>query len=1207
MKTLLPKPLTALALTLAAGTGALAAPVFQPIAISPTNYNADAIVEKTATGLWRSTTATVDGGTNVTGNTWFEIGYYGTQVTPNDVYYPTQSILPGAPHPGATFNGFQTNYDLLGGGPGASPTPCTNGTYVYQMAPDYTKPDAILIDTTIKTNYIALTTPAAYGALSFLDSSGNGGNSIAITVYHQDGTTDTGTIAAGDWFGGANPAYITYGRVVPMTGGFQIVTSPGNPRWYGRDLKVNNSTSPVTGIGFGYVGGAANVHNHVMAVSGASTPQGPFLPITFTGYAYTMIVPANSTQPGPVLATVGPNANSPATTMTMDNLNNTGNTWFEQGYSYLNQPLAGAPPQGSTFTNIAGDHAYTMAPDYTTNDVVYLAPGSNNIPITFNTAQSYYALSLLNGTGNGPEPINVQVNFNDGSSETHILSALDWFSGGSSTVWFNNGRVAADTGALNNINAPPSGVSSNTPAGNAAPFIYSGDIALTTTNKPVTGVLLSYQGGTFTNSNGRTAIFAVSGAAAPVPPAVAGVPTENLPNGTNGQVNAYPGDTVTFTIDPTTIVGTPPFNIQWQTDGGTVPSVFTNFVDNGTAVMGSQTTTLTLANVQAGSTRLIRVLAGNNSGSNASAAILFTVAEPTNAAISNIFTPGDPISLLSSPVGLPGTTPGTEGVTHAIDGLLGSDPGKYLNFGGNGGAPFLGPIGFVATPSAGASIVTGIQLYTANDTATGGSNLQVPSSARDPKDMGLYGSNDGGKTWHFIYGNSALTPPTGRNAGSSAPYNVTTNYMQQILFTNTSTYFTYMWMVTNVFNDAANNSMQIGEVVLLGSVNPAFGAGYPTVSAPASARSYLTNGNGVGPNSVTITASVGGASPALQWYKQINGTYVALTNGGNISGVTTSNLTINNTSYSDAGNYELTASNSFGVSSTVVPLYVYAPAQSSTTPGQLSVVTSTADTIADFNDLGLGSVNAVNGGNDESPNLLNPSIMTYVTPGLSPNAGAGFVPYVGPAGFVVNLVDPNSGNPAPFIVTGIRLYAPTTSYDSVLTDDQPNDVEIYGSNNGGSNYTLVYSNSGPAVYMSPPYTNVINEATDPVGAFPQESLVELLFPNPTGYSTYKIQFTHTRNDQAVNGLYLGHMDLLGVEGAGVVVNNPSLTFSYGSGKLTLTSSAAGEVFVTSALNPPNTAWHDAGPISANGSAQFNISTSSNAFYEVIVNPTPPIH
>jgi hypothetical protein len=111
------------------------------------------------------------------------------------------------------------------------------------------------------------------------------------------------------------------------------------------------------------------------------------------------------------------------------------------------------------------------------------------------------------------------------------------------------------------------------------------------------------------------------------------------------------------------------------------------------------------------------------------------------------------------------------------------------------------------TPAIGATLVTGIRIYTAND-----------APERDPAGFKLEGSNDGGASYSLITSN-ALTLPPDRNAAGSAldPLNQPN---QEVRFNNVKLYTTYRFSVYHVKNDSAANSMQIADAELLGAVVP---------------------------------------------------------------------------------------------------------------------------------------------------------------------------------------------------------------------------------------------------------------------------------------------------------------------------------------------------------------------------------------------------
>src|SRR5215831_2981960 len=89
-------------------------------------------------------TATMDGGTNRTGFTWFETGFYAPDTTR------------GLPAAGSTF------------------ASVSDATHSYTMASSYAGSGSLLLNTGVPNATITLTSPTACSALSFLGSAGNG-------------------------------------------------------------------------------------------------------------------------------------------------------------------------------------------------------------------------------------------------------------------------------------------------------------------------------------------------------------------------------------------------------------------------------------------------------------------------------------------------------------------------------------------------------------------------------------------------------------------------------------------------------------------------------------------------------------------------------------------------------------------------------------------------------------------------------------------------------------------------------------------------------------------------------------------------------------------------------------------------------------------------------------------------------------------------
>jgi len=178
----------------------------------------------------------------------------------------------------------------------------------------------------------------------------------------------------------------------------------------------------------------------------------------------------------------------------------------------------------------------------------------------------------------------------------------------------------------------------------------------------------------------------------------------------------------------------------------------------------------------------------------------------------NVFAPGDPIVLVNGTNdgdGDAGPPPGNEGVEHAIDRVV----QKYLNFLDLGS-------GFATTPSMGLTVAEYIRIYTAND-----------AEERDPASFVLEGSRNGlNGPWTAI-ASGPLSLPSGRNnVPGTTPINPATQFNQLVGFANTTPYSSYRVTFPTLKNAGTANSMQIGEVELLGS---AFVCPVPTIAISA--------------------------------------------------------------------------------------------------------------------------------------------------------------------------------------------------------------------------------------------------------------------------------------------------------------------------------------------------------------------------------------
>lgn len=438
---------------------------FTPITLTPESFNYDIVVEKEATPPpARNTTATFDGGTNNTSNTFYELGFNR--------------------NPGAETSGIPASGSTVS-------NPTTEIEHTYTL-PNYTAPNAFFIDSTVLNSTINLATPAPYTGLSLLATSGGGAGVLRYEIIFADDTREVGTanITVPDWYGGANPVIIANGRVDVVGRGFQSVNDPNqlNPRIYGVDIALTETTKAVKAI---YLERVSGGRVGVFAVAGQSTAGGAFLPVPVTGYTYDMIVEAEGDQPVSLRS---------FTTATMDGgPNNNANTWYEVGYNTA-APTTGLPAAGSTITSAAfSDHTYKMPVTYAGNNALFInqaVPTGALVPVTPVNAS---ALSFLAASANGTVTFNFTITHQDGSTQTGSIAVPDWFNG-ANAAHVTQGRVNVDNASFNAMNS-----------GN--PRIYSIDTPVNNTVSPITRIDTSWASGT-----GRTVIMALSATAGAVRP-----------------------------------------------------------------------------------------------------------------------------------------------------------------------------------------------------------------------------------------------------------------------------------------------------------------------------------------------------------------------------------------------------------------------------------------------------------------------------------------------------------------------------------------------------------------------------------------------------------------------------------------------------------------------------------------------------------------
>ncbi len=927
------------ALTLAAAGVARAA--YQPVAIDNSSYNADVIVEKTATPyLPILTSASIDQGTNNYNATLFEVGL------------DTNNPANGVPAHGSTF----AAYD--------------NPNYSYKMAPTFVGPNGILMDSQVTNGTFTLVTPAAYATLSFIGLGGNGGNSIAVTVYHQDGSTENGNFSTSDWFGGTvGIARIMGGRISQV---YNLNTETdgnsgdglGNPRMYHKEVPLSNTTSPVTKIVLTWTGGNAGSHSGVFCVSGATTAGGAITPIDVTGYDYDFIVEATAPHNGRVLSqTMVGGTNLWATSQSMDGTDNTGASWYEQGYNLgnpasgtYNSPNAdmswtGLPHPGAYVTNSTGDHIFQMPADYTTNNAIYISTTVTNDTITLTTPAAFSGLSFMGAAGSGPVNVNIVINHQGGGSETAVLSIPDWYNSTAPVAFIANGRVQVPSAQLQDVK-------------NNNPRLLQTDLVLQDAVNPVTSIYLENTN----SSGGRFSIFAISGSTGPLPPVIATQPTA---------VKAYQGSSVTFT---STATANTTITYKWQM--GTNDASGTNMVysdlANSANISGVTSTILSLNNIDFTQQANYRIVASDSAGYVYSAAASLTVFSTQT----DVTMPGDGITSLNvSPFG--------DGPpANAINDDMGTKFGANIS----GGVAAL-----VINPTTGLTILNALRIYTGND-----------STGRDPASYKLEGSRDGGSTYTLISSNS-ITLPNGRNSGISGAPNPLTQYVTEVRFANTNGYTTYK-LSFPTYKNATSTQVQFEELELLGVNDYSAVYFYPQ---PADGKAF--NGGTVSLNGYAINAT------SQSWFKGTNGVYVPLADGGNISGSQTSYLTVNPATFADVADYIAVASSASGyVTSSIAHLYIY------TTNTDVTVPT---DPITGFGD----TTGSRYGANTNASYVINNDFTVWENGGSGDSAGAGFPPFVGPVGVVLTPAvgstvltgiriypgaDPSVNDPSSFVLEG---------------------------------------------------------------------------------------------------------------------------------------------------------------------------------------------
>lgn len=207
--------------------------------------------------------ATMDGGTNKGGHTWFEQGFY------------TADVTRGLPPAGATI------------------VSVSQADHSYTMAPSYAANNAVFVYNQLSNATINLSVPAAATALSFMGSSGGGAATLNYTVHFSGAADESGTLVVPDWYPPAEATVVTNvgGRV--QADGFNFQNVGGLievPKLVSIDVPLVNTVNAITSIDLTYVsGGRAGL----MAVS--SSAGANFTPLAITGYNADIVMGVSET------------------------------------------------------------------------------------------------------------------------------------------------------------------------------------------------------------------------------------------------------------------------------------------------------------------------------------------------------------------------------------------------------------------------------------------------------------------------------------------------------------------------------------------------------------------------------------------------------------------------------------------------------------------------------------------------------------------------------------------------------------------------------------------------------------------------------------------------------------------------------------------------------------------------------------------------
>jgi autotransporter-associated beta strand protein len=209
----------------------------QTVPIAGTGWNENVVVGAGQTFANSGITATMDGGTAKSGNTWYALGQ-DTSASSTGLPMGTSISVADSTTGGDTYQ-FQasgTNNALFTIGNGAGPTTAT-----------YT-----------------LATPGYYPTLSLLAADGNGATTMSVLFTYANGSTSSTSFAPQDWFHNVNTAYDANGRI--SSTGYSNVNG-GDPQLYYYDFTGLSTASPLVSIKF-TTQSTSNTDTAIFGVSG---------------------------------------------------------------------------------------------------------------------------------------------------------------------------------------------------------------------------------------------------------------------------------------------------------------------------------------------------------------------------------------------------------------------------------------------------------------------------------------------------------------------------------------------------------------------------------------------------------------------------------------------------------------------------------------------------------------------------------------------------------------------------------------------------------------------------------------------------------------------------------------------------------------------------------------------------------------------------